>query len=163
MVVVNTPLLQPKRRTTPLRGVLRGLLAASTTLMVLGLSACSGRRYEPSLATRPYPVQLDQDRIVDVQMFRDGGNLIVTNASPQSFIDFDVWVNRRYMMHIDRLNAGETRTFWFGDFFDMWGESPVAGGFFRTEAPTPIVLVQIQIGEDTPLLGAISVPEEDRF
>ena len=69
----------------------------------------------------------------------------------------------RVREHIDRLEAGQTRTLWFGDFFDQWGDSPVAGGFFRTEAPTPIVLVQIQIGEESPLLGAISVPEEDRY
>lgn len=138
-------------------------MIAGAAFLVLGLQSCSGRRYEPSLATRPYPVMLDQDRMVDVQVFRDGGDLIITNASPQSFIDFDLWINRRYMLYVDRLEAGETRTFAFGDFFDQWGESPVAGGFFRTEIPTPIVLVQIQIGEETPLLGAVSVPEEGRY
>ena len=160
---MNSSPAQPEPRDTLLQGGLRAVLAVGIVITTLGLSACSGRRYDPSLATRPYPVELDQDRIVEIQVFRDGGELIVTNASPQSFIDFDLWVNRRYMLNIERLDAGETRTFWFGDFFDQWGESPVAGGFFRTEAPTPIVLVQIQIGEDTPLLGAISVPQEERF
>lgn len=98
--------------------------------------------------------------MIEMQVFRDGGELIIVNASPQSFKDFDLWVNRRYMLHIDQIDVGETRTFWFGDFFDRWGESPIAGGFFRTEAPTPIVLVQLQIGENTPLLGATSVPAE---
>lgn len=163
MPLVNASSPQPGRRADPLGSLRRGLLVAGMVIMALGSAACSGRRYEPSLATRAYPVELDQDRVVDIQVFRDGGDLIVTNASPQSLVDVDMWVNRRYMLHIDRLDAGQTRTFWFGDFFDMWGESPVAGGFFRTEAPTPIVLVQFQIGEDTPLLGAISVPREDRF
>lgn len=155
---------QPHRLSPP-RPSIAGHLAATLlvvggAILALAPAACSGRRYEPSLATRSYPVELDQDRMIEMQVFRDGGELIIVNASPQSFKDFDLWVNRRYMLHIDQIDVGETRTFWFGDFFDRWGESPIAGGFFRTEAPTPIVLVQLQIGENTPLLGATSVPAE---
>jgi len=134
-------------------------------ILLLGsaLPGCGGRRYDPSRATRVYPSELPQARVVDIQVFRDGGDLIVVNATPQSFQDFDLWINRRYMLRIDRLDAGTTRRLWFGDFFDQWGETPVAGGFFRTERPTPIVLVQLQIGEQSPLLGAVSIPEEERF
>ena len=101
--------------------------------------------------------------MADIQVFRDGGDLIIVNATPQSFSDVDVWVNRRYMWHVDALRAGETRRVWFGEFFDHWGETPVAGGFFRTERPTPAVLVQLQIGAEEPLIGAVSIPTEEKF
>ncbi len=148
-------------RSSCLRGGLRLALAGAAIAGVFG--GCSGRRYVASQATRPYPAQLGQGEIIDVQVFRDGGELVVVNATPQSFSDFDIWVNRRYMLHMDRLEAGEIRRLWFGDFFDQWGETPVAGGFFRAERPTPSVLVQFQIGTEEPLLGAIAIPAEEKF
>lgn len=132
-------------------------------LLAIAIAGCGGRRYEPSRATRPYPEELGQGSMIAVQVFRDAGDLIIVNASPQSFEEIDVWVNRRYMLQLDRLDAGETRRVWFGDFFDQWGETPVAGGFFRTEAPTPSVIVQFQIDETSPLLGTVAIPDEDRF
>lgn len=127
------------------------------------IAGCGGRRYEPSQASRPYPEELGQGPMIAVQVFRDAGDLIIVNASPQSFEELDVWVNRRYLLQLDRLAAGETRRVWFGDFFDQWGETPVAGGFFRTEAPTPSVIVQLQIDEISPLLGTVAIPDENRF
>lgn len=132
-------------------------------LLTIAIAGCGGRRYEPSRAGRPYPEELGQGSMIAVQVFRDAGDLIIVNASPQSFGELDVWINRRYMLQLDRLAAGETRRVWFGDFFDQWGETPVAGGFFRTEAPTPSVLVQLQIDETSPLLGTVAIPDEDRF
>ena len=139
------------------------MMTAALCLAAIAHSGCSGKKYDPSRATRPYPQQLDQGTMVKVQVFRDGGELIIVNASPQSFNDLDIWVNRQYMLHLDRLEVGETRTLWFGDFFDQWGETPVAGGFFRTDAPTPSVLVQLQIDETGPLLGAVAIPQESKF
>lgn len=146
------------------RGI--GMLQGTALTLAFALACtmgCGGRRYVPAQATQPYPAKLAQGQVIEVQVFRDGGDLIMVNASPQTFEDFDVWVNRRYMIHVDRFEPGTTRRLWFGDFFDQWGETPVAGGFFRTERPTPAVLVQFQIGDESPLLGTISIPSEDRF
>ena len=150
------------------RASTRSRLAHATMTAILSLSAivasgCSGKVYDPTRATRPYPEQLGRGAMVQVQVFRDGGELIIVNASAQPFNDIDIWVNRQYMLHLDRLRVGETRTVWFGDFFDQWGETPVAGGFFRTDAPTPSVLVQLQIDETSPLLGTVAIPQESRF
>jgi len=151
------------RRAEPVTGRTQIGPMLLVALVVVGLAGCGGRRYEPSRATRPYPEELGQGSMITVQVFRDAGDLIIVNASPQSFEEVDVWVNHRYMLQIDRLAAGETRRVWFGDFFDQWGETPVAGGFFRTEAPTPSVIVQLQIDETSPLLGTVAIPDEDRF
>lgn len=150
----------------PSRPALGRMVAAVVAIGVLAgvsVTGCSGRRYVAAQATRPYPAELGQGEIVDIQVFRDAGDLIVVNATPQTFTDIDIWVNRRYMLHVDRLEAGETRRLWFGDFFDQWGETPVAGGFFRAEQPTPSVLVQLQVGTEEPLLGAIAIPAEEQF
>ncbi|MFB0986171.1 MAG: hypothetical protein QMB94_07705 [Phycisphaerales bacterium] len=143
--------------------LVRATMTAILTFSVIAAAGCSGKEYDPTRATRPYPEQLGQGAMVKVQVFRDGGSLIIVNASAQPFDDLDVWVNRQYMLHLDRLDVGETRTVWFGDFFDQWGETPVAGGFFRTDAPTPSVLVQLQIDETSPLLGTVAIPQESRF
>ncbi len=143
--------------------VVRTAMVAVLSLSAIIVSGCSGQRYDPSRATRPYPEELGQGAMVKVQVFRDGGDLIIINASAQAFEDLDIWINRQYMLHLDHLAVGETRTVWFGDFFDQWGETPVAGGFFRTDAPTPSVLVQFQIDESSPLLGTVAIPEEARF
>ncbi len=143
--------------------LVRTAIVAALSLSAIVASGCSGQRYDPSRATRPYPEDLGQGTMLKVQVFRDGGDLIIVNASAQPFEDLDIWINRQYMLHLDHLEVGETRTVWFGDFFDQWGETPVAGGFFRTDAPTPSVLVQFQIDESSPLLGTVAIPQEARF
>jgi hypothetical protein len=143
--------------------LVRTAMVAALSLSAIVASGCSGQRYDPSRATRPYPEELGQGAMLKVQVFRDGGDLIIVNASAQPFEDLDIWVNQQYMLHLDQLAVGETRTVWFGDFFDQWGETPVAGGFFRTDAPTPSVLVQFQIDESSPLLGTVAIPQEARF
>ena len=98
--------------------------------------------------------------MLEIQVIRDGGELIVVNATPQAFADFDIWVNRRYMYRVDRLEAGETGRFWFSDFFDEVGR--VAGGWrvLPDRATDAAELVQFQIGETSPLLGVVAVPAD---
>ena len=124
---------------------------------------CGGRVYAPDMATRPYPEELSQGQTIQAEAYRDGAQLVIVNATPQSFMNFDVWINQRYMLHIDELAVGETVHLNITDFFDVWGETPVPGGFFRTEMPTPIVLVQFQLDRTQPLQGLVTVPLNDEF
>ena len=130
-------------------------LAAVLCATIVG---CSGRRYDPSMATRHYPAELGQGEILDIQAFREGPNLIIVNASLQQFENIDLWLNRRYMHHLDALPAGGTVTLNLNDFWDAWGETPVAGGFFRTDRATPSVLLQFQFDRNSPMAGAICIP-----
>ena len=90
-----------------------------------------------------------------------GGDLILVNASPFAFENVDVWVNQRYMLQLDRLDVGETRTTWFGDYFDQWGETPVAGGFFRTEFRRPR-LVEFEIDREGPV-RAVAILDQTSY
>ena len=101
--------------------------------------------------------------MLEIQALRVGGDLVLVNASPFPFDNLDVWVNRRYMLQLDRLDVGETRTTWMGDYFDQWGETPVAGGFFRTEVPTPAVLVEFEIDRQGPLFGAVGILDQTTY
>ena len=145
----------------PLAGVLMPLLGLLIAAVLV--PGCGGRVYDPSQATRAYPDELSQGNTIQAEAYRDGAHLMIVNATPQSFLNFDVWVNQRYMHHIEALSAGETVRLKITDFFDVWGESPVPGGFFRSERPTPIILVQFQLDRTQPFQGLVTVPVNDEF
>ena len=140
-------------------------LVTACIAIMLGSSlvGCSGRRYDPAMATRPYPAELGQGEVLEIQAFRKGPNLTIVNASLQRFENVDLWLNRRYMHHLEQLAAGGTVTINLNDFWDAWGETPVAGGFFRTERPTPSVLLQFQLDRNSPLTGAVCIPAIREF
>ena len=119
--------------------------------------------YDPARATRPYPEKLSQGETIQAEASRHGTELLLVNATPQSFSDFDVWVNQRYMHHVDSLKAGDSLRINITDFFDAWGETPIPGGFFRTEQPTPVILVQFQLDHTRPLKGLVTVPLNQEF
>ena len=142
------------------RPAMAGIALVAITLLI---SACGGRRYDPAMATRPYPAELGQSEIIQVQVFRKGPNLTIVNASPQGFNDADLWLNQRYMYHLDALKPGQTITLSLTKFFDAWGETPIPGGFFRTEEPTPAVLMQIQTDQESPMVGLITIVPQNEF
>jgi hypothetical protein len=69
-------------------------------------------------------------------------------------------MNRRYVRHVDALPAGQTVELPIDTFWDERGEGPFPGGWLRYYDPTPVILVQIQSGPDTPLVGLIAKPPD---
>ena len=90
-------------------------------------------------------------------VFREGSDIELVNATADSYFDFQLWVNQRYTRHVDALPAGETIRLSLWDFFDELGENFSAGGFWRTEEPTAVRLVEIQLGSDQPMIGLITI------
>jgi len=130
-------------------------------LTILALSAgCARTMSDPARATASYPAHLHQAQSVDIQVFRDGTTIELVNATPRTYRDFDLWVNQRYVRHVESLPAGERITLSLWDFWDERGEVINAGGFWRTRAATPVRMVEIQLGEDEPMLGLIAIPSE---
>lgn len=128
------------------------LSVAAATVLAGG---CQRYPYEPDKATRAYPALLKQIEVVDIQVIPDvqNGYITVVNASPTTYKEFDLWLNRRYMRHIEELKAGQSLELDIETFWDERGEGPFPGGWFRYYQPTPIVLAQIQLGPDQPLIG----------
>ena len=121
------------------------------------LAGCSQQRYDPALASPAYPADLHRAQSVDIQVFREGSDIELVNATADSYFDFELWVNQRYTRHVDALPAGETIRLSLWDFFDELGENFSAGGFWRTEEPTAVRLVEIQLGSDQPMIGLITI------
>ena len=134
-----------------------------TALILALLGGCFPKRYNPGKATDMYPEQLGQSEVVDVQVSRSGDTMKIVNGTAIDFRDINLWLNRRYMQHIDRIPPGETLTLEMGSFWDAWGGGPNPGGLLRWYVPTPIVLVQAQIDETSPMIGFVAIPETDEL
>ena len=150
--------LESRGRRVFLAGVLfAGLLAA---LLLLG--GCSAaNRYDPELATRPYPYDLHTTNTVDIQLFRDETEIELVNSTATTYRNFDLWLNQRYVARVDELAAGGTIRLSLWDFYDELGESINAGGFFRTRRPDKVRLAEMQFDGTTPMIGLITVRAED--
>lgn len=133
------------------------LIALIAPLAGLG---CEAVRRDPTKATRAYPFQLKQDRTADIQVFNDGDAMLLVNTTVESWTNADIWLNQRYVCHVDRFDSGQTLRIPLGEFWDVRGEGPFPGGLFRYYPPTPIRLVQIQPAPDAPMIGCKSIPTE---
>jgi hypothetical protein len=137
------------------------LVALTVTLTVtLALAGCQTVRSDPSKATRQYPFWLKQGETLPIQVLPDGESMIIVNATPRSFDNVDIWLNERYVLHVDRIAPGENKRLAMADFWDIRGEGPNPGGLFRYYQPTPIRLVQIQTDVTSPLIGLQAVLAE---
>jgi hypothetical protein len=119
-------------------------------------AGCAKPLYDPSRATRPYPHELHTTNLIDIQVFRDGQDIELVNATPHTYSSVDVWINQRFVRRVDAIPAGETIRLSLWDFFDERGERMNAGGIWRTQEPTPVRLVQLQRGENEPMIGLIT-------
>ncbi len=135
--------------------------ALLASLLVCALQGCgTGVRSDPTKATRPYPFELSQSRVLNAQVLNVDSNMVIVNATLEEFNDVDVWLNQRYLQHVAHISPGETIRLNVEDFWDHRGEAPFPGGIFRRFQPTPIRLVQFQTSAKEPLLGLVSIPTE---
>ena len=123
-------------------------------------AGCAKAMYDPALATRAYPFDKHEPTSIDIQVFRKGPVLEIVNSTPVTYRDFDIWLNQRFMRHLDVLHAGETVQLSLWDFWDLRGDRFSAGGFWRTEEPTPLRLVELQVNDQDPLIGLVAFYEE---
>ena len=121
---------------------------------------CTRKTYDPAWATRPYPENLHTTDTVDMQVFRNETKIEVVNSTARSYQHFDMWINQRYVAHVESLPAGETVTLSLWDFHDVYGNSFNAGGFFRTVEATPLRMVEIQPGPDQRMVGLVTIRAE---
>ena len=132
-------------------------------LLLLAVAGCFPKRYNPAKATKMYPDHLGQEEVVDVQVSRSGDTMVLVNGTAIDFKDIKLWLNRRYMVEIEQIKPGETMKIDMGQFWDAWGGGPNPGGLLRWYVPTPIVLIQAQIDQTSPLLGFMAIPETEEL
>ena len=136
---------------------------AATTLLLGTVFSCTMVPYEPEKATRPYPFDLPQGSVVQIQVIPRTDALEIINATAVSYSNFDLWLNQRYVVHMPELLAGQTVVVPLDSMWDQSGGTPFSGGLLRYFQPTPLVLVQIQADEKSPLVGLVpTLPESVR-
>ena len=96
-----------------------------------------------------------------MQVFRNDTNIEIVNTTARSYRNVDVWVNQRYVSHVEAIPAGETISLSLWDFKDEYGNLFNAGGFFRTYPPTPVRMVEIQVSSEDPLIGLVAIRREE--
>ncbi len=108
----------------------------------------------------PYPEDIKQGEVFDVQVFRDVTLLRFTNTTTRDFGPSVIWINKRYSLAIPGFASGETVELELGNFVDEFGDVYRAGGFFAQRTPAPVVLVQIEtVEDDEPILHGFVVVE----
>lgn len=117
------------------------------------LPGCSTGNYAPEMAADSYPAARHTAASVDIQFFRDGPTARIQNATVNSYRGVRLWLNQRYVRAIPDLPAGGLIEIGLDEFYDDLGERMIAGGFFRTERTTPIVLAELEVDGLEPLVG----------
>ena len=125
--------------------------------VLLPAAGCAHTMYDPVHASPAYPSDLHRPTSVDIQVFREGPELEIVNSTPTTYRDVAIWINQRFMRPLDTLPAGATIRLSLWDFWDVRGDRFAAGGFWRVQEPTPLRLVELQVGEDEPLVGLVTI------
>ena len=141
----------------------RTVVATLLLLTLVGAGGCFPKRYNAAKATERYPSNLPVGSIAEIQVTRDGNEMVIVNATVIDFKDMKLWLNRRYMHMVERIEPGQTVRIDMGEFWDVWGGGPNPGGLLRWYDPTPIVVVEAQIDESSPLIGFLSIPDENEL
>lgn len=124
-------------------------------LALAGVWSVGCSAFAPAHDARAYPQGVDQSRVVDVQAFRDGTDLVISNTTAERWEPGTIWLNGQFSRGFDGLDIGEVIRVPLGSFRNEQGEAFRAGGFFSTERPDTVVLVQLEQGEE--LIGVVVV------
>ncbi|MFG0331146.1 MAG: hypothetical protein ACF8PN_14765 [Phycisphaerales bacterium] len=107
--------------------------------------------------SRVYPYDRDTMATLDVQIFRDGPKIEVFNHTVDTFMDFRLWLNERFVYEIDVLPAGESIELSLFDFHDEYGEAFRGGGLFARYEPDPLVKAEMETEDG--LFAFVAIPE----
>ena len=102
-----------------------------------------------------YPLNTQQARSIDVQVVRDDAVLTISNTTAAVLPAGRLWVNQAFSRPVDELPIGETVSFDLYEFRNRFDEPFRAGGFFATQNPLNIYMVQWQTEQE--ILGLLTV------
>ena len=106
-------------------------------LLVVALAGCGRGRAGGEFPE--YPGLVGGDEQLNVQAFRRGTTLEMTNTSTVGFGEARIWANRAYSRGISGMGIGETIRVSLHDFRNEYGQQFEAGGFFATARPDALV------------------------
>jgi len=97
-------------------------------------SATASREYTPNAkptqlaayaASTPYPANLQAQENPDLVVLvgKEPGSLTLINTGKQPLRDFNVWINRAYLLHVDRIDPNSVRYLNTSDFYNSAGNN----------------------------------------
>lgn len=135
----HSPLPLPLRTRSWLPGV------ASACILALGFSAgCASGGPRALVETRPYP-RMRQGETLDVQVYRRGTTIDITNSTASTLGPGTLWLNMWFAREFEALPPGARTRIHLSEFKDQYGEAFRAGGFWATEAPDRLALAQLEL------------------
>ena len=132
------------------------------TLILLSsfLVACQNQSGNPELANSIYPMNLHQSGSVSIQVHRSEEFIEIVNSTAIDYSRGILWINQRYSTQLEPIPAGKTVKVNLWSLRDEYGEQFNAGGAWRTDEPTPVVIAELQGSDSTSLVGLIVIGQD---
>ena len=121
---------------------------------------CQAPPPDISKATEAYPRDLRSKEVLPIQVIRDEEYITIVNSTAVAYNNAIIWINQQYTQPLPPMPAGSMIRINLWDCYDAFGEKFNAGGFFRTDEPTLLVIVELQQAENQPLVGLLVIGEE---
>lgn len=125
---------------------MRPLPAAVLLLLVSAAPGCL--RSAAFTQGTPYPTGFERLEPSNIQLYRQGRSITLTNTTARSFGPSTIWLNQWFARDIEGLAVGQTLTLSLADFSDEYGDTFKGGGFFATTAPDRIVLAELETRDE---------------
>jgi hypothetical protein len=131
-----------------------------STLLLTILVGCQAPPPNISNATDRYPFNLHTINSLSIQVVRDQEFVKIVNSTANDFSNSMLWVNQQYTQPLPSMPAGSTIRVNLWDCYDTLGDQFNAGGFWRTDEPTKLVIAELQQSDTQPLVGLLVIGEE---
>ena len=129
-------------------------------LSALVFAGCQNPSGNPALATNPYPMELHKSASVSIQVHRIEEFLEIVNSTAVDYNSATLWINQRFSRELNPIPAGSTLRVNLWSLRDAYGEQFNAGGIWRTDEPTPVVIAELQTVESPHLVGLIVIGQD---
>jgi hypothetical protein len=122
--------------------------------------SCQNPAGNPNLASSVYPMELHIADSVPIQVIREGEYIEIVNSTANDYLNATLWVNQRFSCAMPPLPAGSIVRLNLLSLRDPYGEQFNAGGIWRTDDPTLLVIAELQLDAELPLVGLVVIGEE---
>ena len=97
---------------------------------------------------------------VPIQVLRKGEYIEIVNSTADDYNNGTLWINQGFSSKIPSIPAGTTLRFNLWRLRDAYGEQFNVGGIWRTDEPTLLVIAELQLGDELPLIGLVVIGED---
>ena len=133
---------------------------ACALLSLCIFAGCQNPSGNPALSGPSYPMELHKPNSLPIQVIREQEHIDIINSTANAFESPVLWINQRYSVQLPSIVEGQTLRVNLWTLRDVYGEQMNAGGIWRTGDPTSVVIAELQVSEDEPLIGLIVIGED---